>query len=285
MKIPTFSITLLVLGSSLISSISAGTEGYIGLVQTITPTATQASLPEKPETLIDIQTLLEEVSESCQLPCFWGVTPGYTTAADVIEFLKPDLDYANAQEPYDVEFSFRENQDQEPIFYLVFSMTDDLVVLTEVIANQPSNWLPPHTLELPHLLSIMPSVPQAYLSISLGQRRMFLTVAYDEGIVAQYPFELQVEGEVISPTIDKPFLFCPSLDLNAFIKLRLSNSDAEVMLEEYGTLLSVSRNKTWPVERMTGMEVQEFVAQIIENPDECIQLPSYPDLLEMGYEF
>jgi hypothetical protein len=36
---------------------------------------------------------------------------------------------------------------------------------------------------------------------------------------------------------------------------------------------------------MTGLSVDAFIQQVIENPDECIELPSYPDLIDMGYEF
>lgn len=60
---------------------------------------------------------------------------------------------------------------------------------------------------------------------------------------------------------------------------------AQFLLEEYGTLSDAVSDKIWTVERMTGMEVEDFVEQIIENPDECIELPSYPELIEMGYEF
>jgi hypothetical protein len=72
---------------------------------------------------------------------------------------------------------------------------------------------------------------------------------------------------------------------SAYIKLRLRNENAQFLLEEYGTLSNAVSDKIWTVERMTGMEVEDFVAQIIENPDECIDLPSYSELLEMGYEF
>jgi hypothetical protein len=57
------------------------------------------------------------------------------------------------------------------------------------------------------------------------------------------------------------------------------------LIEDYGINQLVSLNKTWTIDRMTGLQTEEFIEQIIENPDECIQLPSYPELIEMGYEF
>jgi hypothetical protein len=245
------------------------------------------SLPERPDTLSSIQRLLQEADEICELPCFWGVQPGYTPAIDVIKFLEPNADFSSASENYAVEYYFREEGEQQPIFSIDVGITDEVASLTEIIVSNPSAWLPAETLELPHVLSIMRSSPQAYLSISLGQRRIFLIIAYDEGVLAQYPFELRIEGDVRLPTGDEPYLFCPSLDQNPFIKLRLSNSDAQSMLEEYaiGFQLGATIQPYWAVDRITGLEREEFTQQVIENPDECIELLSYSELLAMGYEF
>lgn len=254
---------------------------------TLTPAATQIPLPERPETLSDIQALLQEAEEICELPCFWGIQPGYTSAADVIGFLEPDADFSSAHESYAVEYYFREEGEQQPIFSIDVGITDEVASLTEIIVSNPSEWLPAETLELPHLLSIMQSLPQAYLSISLGQRRVFLIIAYDEGVLAQYPFDLRIEGDVSSPTGDEPYLFCPSLEQNPFIKLRLSDSDARTMLEEYaiGFQPGATVIPYWSVDRMTGLETGEFIQRIIENPDECIELLSYAELVDLGYPF
>jgi hypothetical protein len=255
---------------------------------TLTPAATQIPLPERPETLSDVQALLQEADEICELPCFWGIQPGYTPATDVIEFLEPNADFSSARESYAVEYYFREEGEQQPIFSIDVGITDEVASLTEIIVSNPSEWLPAETLELPHVLSIMQSSPQAYLSISLGQRRVFLIIAYDEGVLAQYPFELHIEGDASSPpTGDEPYLFCPSLDQNPFIKLRLSNSDAQSMLEDYaiGFQPGATIQPYWSVDRITGLETEEFIQRIIENPDECIELLSYAELVELGYPF
>jgi hypothetical protein len=131
----------------------------------------------------------------------------------------------------------------------------------------------------------MPSEPEIYFSINLSQRRYFLTLAYNEGVLADYAFELQVEGGVVSQNIDNPFLFCPTLDRTELIDLDLANADAQTLLENSGTQQFISMDLVWTIERMTGLSVDEFIQQVIENPDECIELPSYPELIEMGYEF
>ncbi len=251
---------------------------------TLTPIPTEMPLPEHPETLLDIQTLLQEVDEFCELPCFWGIKPGYTSATEVFGFLEPGVDFSTRRHS---EYFFSERRGQQPIFSVLVIITDAVASLTQIILSDPSEWLPDETFELPHLLSIMPPLPQAYLTISRGQQRVFLTVAYDEGVLAQYAFKLRIEGDVSSPTGNEPYLFCPFLDQNSVIKLRLSNSDAQSMLEDFaiGFQPGATVNHYWSVDRMTGMEIDEFVEQIIENPNKCVELLSDNELMELGYPF
>lgn len=244
---------------------------------TSTPFPTQMPLPERPETLADIQRMLQEMGEICQLPCFWGFRPGDTTEEEIVEFLQPVAIGNNAPE---LHYAFSEDPEQESLFYINFGVTDGVVSLTTVILDRPSEWLPPQTLELPYLLSTTTSVPYIYSGINITTRRIFITIIRD-GVYAQYAFELHIEGALLESNLH----FCPVPEENPLILFRLRDQDADFLVEEYGIPEMVSRNKTWPIERMTGMEVQEFVDQIIESPNECIELPSYSELVEMGYEF
>ena len=247
-----------------------------------TPIPARVSLPERPETLSDIQALLQSDGEDCQLPCFWGFRPGYSTEEEVFEFLQPVPIGNNAPE---LHYYFPEGPVQDSIFWLGFGVQEGIVSTIYVTLENPSEWLPAETLELPHLLSVMSSEPAIYFSINLSQRRYFLSLAYDEGVLVSYAFQLQVEGGIVSQNIDNPFLFCPTLDRNELIDLDLANEDAQTLLENSGTQHFISIGLVWTIERMTGLSVNEFIQQVIENPDECIELPSYPELIEIGYEF
>lgn len=255
--------------------------GTIQSLPTPTAFATATDIPEPPQTLEEVQELLQP-DETCQLPCFWGFRPGYSTEAEVIEFLQPQAVGNNRP---DLGYIFQETPEEDPIFSLGFDVADGIVSTINVNLESPDEWLPPQTLELPYLLSIMPSIPQALISINLSQSRFFLSFAFDEGVIAQYAFKLRVKGGVVDPFEDNPFLLCPSIDLNNLIILRLHDGDIQSVLEEYGYPTFIKRNKIWTIERMAGISVEEFVDQIVEASDECIELPSYPDLFEMGYEF
>ena len=86
----------------------------------------------------------------------------------------------------ELQYVFREAPEQEPIFYVSFGVRDNLVTETSVVIYNPSAWLPAETLELSYLLSAMLSVPEVYLSINITVGRVFLTLAYDEGVFARY---------------------------------------------------------------------------------------------------
>ncbi len=278
-------VCVVLAGGSLLISVAAKPtkDAYPRSTATPTPTPDPIPLPERPETLSDVQTLLEETDESCQLPCFWGIRPGYTIEEEIIEFLQPVAVGNNAPE---LHLIFRDESGDEQIFYLGIGVNDGVVSEISVVLNKPSEWLPSQTLELSRLLSIMPSTPDVYLSINLSQRRIFLKLAYPEGILVDYAFEVRLEiGTTVDPTVDNPFLLCPSLEATELTVFRLQDGGIDALLEEYNTPQLIELNRLWTVERMTGLEVEEFVEQVIENPDECIELPSYPELTEMGYEF
>ncbi len=100
-----------------------------------------------------------------------------------------------------------------------------------------------------------------------------------------YPFEIQIAGDTISPDSNNPFLFCPDLEFSTDIWIKLHDVNIEEVLEAYGYPFSLAENRMWTVEHMTGLRIEAFISQIINHPDECIELPSYTELLEMGYEF
>jgi hypothetical protein len=278
-----FGIAGIVVVGLLYSAHAAGILDEVNQHPTLTPAVTQMPLPERPETLSDIQALLQERDENCQLPCFWGIRPGYTPEEEVTEFLQPVSVGNNAPE---LHYAFREEPRAEPIFSLSFGVSDGVVSETSVALDNVSEWLPLQTLDLSNLLIVMPSEPSVYISINLSQRRIFVDLAYSEGVLAQYGFKIRLAtGDTIDPLVDNPFLLCPSLDQNDSIILRLRDGEIEALLEDYGYPIFIEHNKTWTLEHMIGMDVEEFVGQITENPNDCIEMPSYPKLLAMGYEF
>lgn len=245
------------------------------------PDAMKIHLPERPETLLDIQTLLQDQKGDCQLPCWWGVRPGTTTEEEVTEFLQPVGIGSNSPE---LIYVFKDPLTANPLLYLEFSIKENLVTYTVMVIHNSAEWLPSKTLELPYLLSSTLSLSQATISISLAQGRIYMVLAYEEGILIQYAFETVIEGNVISRDVDVPFQLCPTLEHTSDIVLHLNDMDVQSLLKYYSTPPDQD-NRVWSIEHMTGMTVEEFVKQIVEHPEECIELPSYPDLLEMGYEF
>ena len=242
-----------------------------------TPIVTEVGLSSRPETLSDIQELLQNDGEDCQLPCFWGFRLGHSTEDEVFEFLQPQAIGSNEPE---LIYYFPDGLVQDSIFWLGFSVQDNLLSRTIVVIDNPSEWLPDDTLQLQYLLSTLPPVTEVYLSINITTQRAFLTLAYDEGILARYVFDLHMEGP---STQEAEFSFCTLLSANAVIRLELRDADAQSLLEGYGMLDESVQDTVWTIDRMTGMSVEEFVSQVIDNPDGCVDIYSYQELSEMGY--
>ena len=159
-----------------------------------TSTPTQVPLPELPQTLSDLQSLFQKTNEACHLPCFWSIRPGYTTETEIVSFLQSNALFSNVPER---EYDFRESPEKSPFLVLSFDSTDNVVSTTTMIVRNPSTWLPAETLELPYLLSTMPSMPAAYIGINITTFQMFLILIYKEGVWARYTFELHEAGESI----------------------------------------------------------------------------------------
>jgi hypothetical protein len=243
----------------------------------LTPIPIQIPLPERPETLSDIQALLQRDGDDCQLLCFWGFRPEHSTKEEAFEFLQPEPVGPNEPE---LIYSFTDPNSQERLFSLSFGTQDQLVKSISVIIREPDNWLPDETLQLQHLLSTLPPASEVYLSINITTQSAFLTLAYDEGVLADYVFELQMEGPSLQ---EADFSFCTSISSNKLIKLQLRDADAQTLLEGYGLLDESVQDTVWTIDRMIGMSAEEFVIQVIDNPDGCIDIYSYAELSEMGY--
>jgi hypothetical protein len=258
-----------------------GCDAIFGTQQVIdieTPLPTEFQVPDKPETLSDIQTLIQNDNGTCQLPCFWSFRLEYSTEEEVLDFLQlqpEDLDEA------ELSYSFPESAELDSLFWLNFSLQNNLLSQIVIVIDNPSDWLPDNTLQLHHLLSMLPSTSEIYLSINTTTQKAFLTLAYDEGVLARYVFDLRTEG---ASTLEADYSFCTSLSANELIRLQLRNVDAQALLEGYGMLDESVQNKVWTIDRMTGMSVEDFVTHVIDNPDGCIDIYSYAELSEMGYE-
>ena len=253
------------------------------LSQRSTPEPTRIPLPSSPETLIDVQALMFSDAD-CHPPCFWGFRPGYTLADEILAFVQPEIDDSNMDEKYEIEYFFTRAYEKDWTVTILFNVEDELLSMIDVTLHEPSEWLPSDTFQLSTILVEMDVLPEAYLFISLPQRRLYVTLVYDDaGVVTQYAYKLGLRGYTASPTGDEPYLLCPHPVLNDFTMLWFQDGNGRD-LYEYKVAITNS-SSDWSVEQMTDLTIEQFVDQIITNPRKCIELHSYYELLEQGYEF
>jgi hypothetical protein len=251
----------------------------------ITPTLvpTKIPLPQPPQDLKEVQTLMMSLAD-CQLPCFWGFDPSHTTAKEILTFVQRHDDFSKLKK-YDISYYFPTDDPQKAKIVISFSIENELLSALEVILDNPSDWLPEKTFELPYFLQQMSEIPDVYLSINNSQGRIFLELAYtDTGVVIQYPITLKVRGNVISPTVDEPYLLCPQLKINGPIHMWMQAGDGQDLVDKI-VQPQVSPNHFWSTKQMTGLSTEAFIEHIVQHPKECVEMLSYPQLSKQGYEF
>jgi hypothetical protein len=255
-------------------------------VASLLPIPLGLPLPSTPSNLEQLQALMSIYSgdESCSLPCFWGFRPGQTRVEEIASFSPPDFDYTNLDHRYNIDYSFVEDggDSRRPTMWMAFTIDDGLLYQTEVFLENPANWLPVETFELPSFLERTGSPTEAYVSININQSRVFLGLLFEEShSLAQYSFQLEYEEEGFSP--DVPYLLCPSLNFTRHVRLWLRDGDIGNLRETARPEVAI--NRVLPVEVMTNLNPEDFTQQVVENPDECIELLSMNEMVEQGFGY
>jgi hypothetical protein len=253
-----------------------------------TPTAfpTAISILDPPQTLEEVQELLLP-DDTCQLPCFWGFRPDFTTSDEVLSFTRRQDEFAGL-DSFDVDYYFEDYR--EPKLTIIFLVESNMLEAME-ITIMPGDWLPVGTFELSELLARMPSQPdEIYIMLTPVLGVVVMPVYADNGVVVHYQFHLKYPGDRLDHQARTPLYLCPTFDsdneiFDESVRLWLQNDIGQAFLERYAEIEQGTSNRYWSVERMTGLTVAEFVEQVTEQSDECIELPSMPELREQGYEF
>jgi hypothetical protein len=227
---------------------------------------------------------LMQSSESCQLPCLWGLRPRETTADDVLEFVRTTL----KQEPY------LGTQDNGWQYYeaflgfsagsidIVFRIENDVLVRTEIRLLEPTEWLTNNPFLLHELLEALGQPTDVYISYSAASSINYnLAVVYNDiGVMAEYVFMPNSDNV----TVDTRIQICSPDRAEYSIRVWLQSEDSEVVdnlspapkdTSSYGAYLDI--------EQMANINIETFTEAFVGVPDGCIEALSLRELREQGY--
>ena len=255
----------------------------VGCVPSINSSTPQSTLTPPEREKFVRETLLS--SSNCQLPCWWGITPGETTWKDTEELLHylgvrivgvpgygPNTILHGAG-GFDFEGISIKNG-------FSFEETDgviDAILINSDGYNKPEEFQTLWTNYSPKKILEMYGVPdRVWLNVTeayaLG-RGYHLWFFYDElGFMIRYP------GDVM----DAPVLrICPVIKGMRAIDLSLQDLDSPLLLERFDAILEDIRLETetgktrvlHSIEDATGMDEKEFYDIFMQNELTCFDTP------------
>ncbi len=233
---------------------------------------------------------------ACELPCFWSFKPGKTTNNEIETFiyntLKKELTIGQTPSKEDilhrsVSLTFNASYPMQSMT-VYFTFKHDVLSLLHVDLSNPEEWLPQNRFEIRGLLNAI-SFNDVYIASHISTGSIGLTlISQDKKVTVEYDLPLKVDGNVISPLVNRPLLLCPNPELTTHLSFWLQDETMDEPFDWLATnpyIPNSSLKIYQPVKWMTGLEADEFIAHIIENPTDCVKMLSYPELRKKGYDF
>jgi hypothetical protein len=254
---------------------------------TIQPTVTETpyAIPTPPGTNVDEQVLwLLEMNNNCQLPCWWGITPGQTTWDSAEQFFNTFVSNIQAvsspqlvnyspviplpSEIYEIGNTYASNA------YPVYTVRNGIVeeIITEVsIGDTPSGYLTPYILSTFLTTYGQPSAVWLFTYSSPFEENdlpFVVALAYPEkGIIGLYSDNGIRQGDLVHG--------CPQEDPVSILKLWSPNLNLAFEQIKSGSSAIGADREYLTLEEATGMDVTTFY-EIFKNPDNttCLETPA-----------
>jgi hypothetical protein len=240
------------------------------------PSPSQITLTPLPTRTADeakklVQELLENNS-GCQLPCWWGITPGKTTWVEARHFLESFALYiregemgAGVQVPLPAPYSDAQSMDH------AYSVKNGIVNYIRIFNfNLAPNYYLPKFLESygqPSEIWI-----RTFSQAEIGQQNFAFSLFYqDRGILVEYSKATPIEDVVVDGKlrnclrgIDSPFIYLWSPE-----KEKMSFQDAK---QKFLDTTNLPEPK--PLLEATGMDVKTFYETFKDsNSNACLETP------------
>jgi hypothetical protein len=227
--------------------------------QTPRPTATSTLTPFPtlmPEAALTLVEELLETNGGCQLPCWWGITPGETQWADIWPFLLSFAKRADRLENtppsiahYELAFFLPGALNDE---FLVNLTVENGVIETIILWEPPSYSLPsilaaygaPDEVWIAARRPIMPDEPYLAMELILLYSRLGFTVLYDEEEFVEGDYVYACYQALEYPHYPSLYIWSPGREIGTL---------TEVEAEIYPIGLYVL-----PLKDATGLDIEAF---------------------------
>lgn len=211
--------------------------------------------------------------EDCELPCWWGLTPGETTLDEIARFLQETgfdrswqlssytfslNEYIRFGEPFFLQFEGYWSESGN--FGIWFSFDEDILVNIHVQFQEIGDWIASSFMTVPNFLDQIETIPEIYLPPNEWLDTFMIGFVYpDLHTEVTYTFDLTDNYDAIHQELS----LCLDDARTDRIQIRL-NIPKSSMIGYSPSSVSL------PIQEKFHISNEEFVQFFRENPDECL---------------
>ncbi len=232
--------------------------------------------------ILSIRRSLISADSDCKLPCFMGLKAGETSLSDLEKSLVRVqntpfiLTYFDGGVTYNTSLSQKENGS----LLAGFTARNDHLDSISLILSRSSDWLPKNIFLLSNVLDVLGEPDNVYVAIAGPPLSFTMVVVYNRaGVMIRYQAYFKEWVAKQLENTDDPFLIClvPNLvDVNS-LYVWLVNPKSGNLVETQLPDLHDDKHETrpfWSIEKMVGINEQQFTRFFIDNPQGCLEAPS-----------
>lgn len=264
-----------------VSPISTRTDAAVVttfLVSTPTPTPAPKPTPTHIPLLTSMPIHWLENTQECQLPCWWGMTPGKTTIQQAREIMltytgqKGDIpkDKVNHYTEYQYGIRIGDTPFLIALIYLYEKdgLLEGIKIYSEDYQDRDLFWKEWHDFRSVNFLI-------TYGEPSNGQVLLFWErpSPTTHEVLYRMLFEYNVRGIMVeygglTENIDNLYTICPDTNTEPFFQMFLSNPEKVVFISPFEKLSSL------PFSESSSVTLKDYFRQVISNPeDSCFTNP------------
>jgi hypothetical protein len=236
---------------------------------------------------------LVSASSDCKLPCFMGLRPGETKRGDLEELLGriPNAPFAPYYFDGGVAFNTILKEKSNGSVLASFKTNKGLLTAISMTLTHSNDWLPKNILLLPNLLNMLGDPDNVYISIAGPPLNFTMVVVYNRaGVMVRYRAYFKENVAHRLENTEDPFIVClvPTFVDLVTLDLWLENPTSGNLVEAQLPFLREDESDIrpfWSIEKMAGINTQQFTNFFVKNPQGCLEAPSMKQLQTEGYVF
>jgi hypothetical protein len=248
----------------------------------ITPSTVDLDLLDEFEQSLTYETGPNFVEDQpCELPCWWGMTPGITSKEEVIAILQNTGFYRNWNlTEYNIPFDSSEgpvggsitlNLSAEVFapFTIAFGAENGKLDIVRMQINSPNKWFNSEQFDLATILNQSKEEPMVYAYVSRARFHIILQYPNMLFFYSYYFIDTPSRYTTTEQGRVDGFIVCSRDDIIEEIEVVLFDPQNQELLDKE----IYNSDIIFPLEERTLVDTETFITFFRENPEDCLEVP------------